>query len=845
MPPPSTPPDLATLKRIRNDIIGSPSLKRQLLRSQPALLPALLPLLAQSALSGQGGSDVEGEGTQRRAEAVTVLGSLCREVECLPYLLDAGALSALLTALRASLSPPSSDPQAADDPSSPQAGPSTPYPSASDPLTRSLARALADLVGCMCEALHGARYGIGRPAYKGREEAHMALEVLVELSSLDCFLPLLAPAPAAAGAGPAAATAIAALVAHLRTAQETAPVLAWLPEQERVSAAKGKRGWEKKEEGGWVVGRLCAMLKGGDEKAQIAALHALATFLSQTPSLITTFGRFHAPIAQRIFDLSRSRPARVRLAACGTLTALLCHRPSRPAVGLAGRGEGETPPPSGLELNVLMGLQAVLEDEREEGDVRAGACWCLSTLVMDDRPRALHASQTGLLRTLCTLLRAFPPIDPASPASLDDLWEEPLPTVTLREACMTALASLALPDAGLRSQLAEQKPSVLPIIHASLSHPAPGVRHAACQVVRALSRSVAILRSSLVDEGVAGSVLGLVVREGRVKEEEGLEGFGLAVEGEDEGDTVKLELEGDEEMEMGLEAGAGDEGEAEGEVGSGTGGKELRQVKGDRRVLLAALAALCNFSADFSPVQHLLPEQGALPVLVRFATDPGDALLRMNGIWVLKNLVYRADWTLKKGVMDLMGWGRFVELCRDEDLRVREQALSMVRNLAASRDTDVSQTVRAMGAGEIVALVEEAMATGTDDVMMNALFVVVNTLPELYKASPAPTLHQSPTFLAALLACLSSPTQPLRVAAIRVIHALLQASLGKSDLRGAGIERRVREMDGGRWKAGLASGLGMARKSLGGLGEADGGEVESSLEVREIVKKVAAYFEEA
>ncbi|KZO97155.1 ARM repeat-containing protein [Calocera viscosa TUFC12733] len=826
MPPPTTPPDLTTLKSLRNQIIGSPSSKLLLLRSQPQLLPSLLPLLSPSASATPA----------LRLEAAHVLGSLCRSGDCLSYILSAGTCEVLLSALSSSL-PIDADPDASPPPTAPPA------------LLRALAKSLSSLVDLMCTALHGTQFGIGPPSYRGRARSALALETLLTLPALDSFLPLLSPSPATAAAG----TSIASLISHLRTQEETAPVLAWLPERERVSAAKGKRGWEKKEEGGWVVGRLCTMLKGGEEKAQIASLHALSTLLFTTPTLTPTFGRFHAPVAQRIFDLSRARSPAVRVAACFALTALLCHRPARPSsltlglgalgslggmgslggIGGMGKGQaggdGETPPPSGLLLNVLATLQGVVEDEREEGELRAEGCWCLSLLVMDDRPRAVHASHTGLLRTLCTLLRSFPSIDPLSPSSLDDLWEEPLPLLHLREACMTALASLTLPDAGLRSQLAEQKPSVLPIIHASLSHPAPGVRHAACQVVRALSRSVAILRSSLVDEGVAVSVLGLVVREGRVKEEDGLEGFGI--EGEGDGDDL-AEGDGDELMR----------GEGEEEDGREEGEKEPRKVKGDRRVLLAALAALCNFSADFSPVQHLLPEQDALPVLVRFATSPSDALLRMNGIWVLKNLVYRADWNLKKGVMDLMGWARFVELCRDEDLRVREQALSMVRNLAASRDADVAQTVRAMGAGEIVALVEEAMATENDDVMMNALFVVVNTLPELYKSSPPPILHQSPAFLKALLACLSSPAQPLRVAAIRVVHALLQSSLGKQNLREAGIERRVREMEGLRWKSGLT---GAGRKSMGGLGEADGGEVESSLEVREIVRKVTAYFEDA
>lgn len=46
----------------------------------------------------------------------------------------------------------------------------------------------------------------------------------------------------------------------------------------------------------------------------------------------------------------------------------------------------------------------------------------------------------------------------------------------------------------------ESRPPVLRIIVHSLSHPKAGVRYAACQCIRALSRSVSVLRTAIGDD---------------------------------------------------------------------------------------------------------------------------------------------------------------------------------------------------------------------------------------------------------------------------------------------------------------------------------------------------------
>ncbi len=52
--------------------------------------------------------------------------------------------------------------------------------------------------------------------------------------------------------------------------------------------------------------------------------------------------------------------------------------------------------------------------------------------------------------------------------------------------------------------------SVIPILQGSLAHPHFGVRHAACQCARALTRSVQVLRTSVVDSGISSVIFDLV-----------------------------------------------------------------------------------------------------------------------------------------------------------------------------------------------------------------------------------------------------------------------------------------------------------------------------------------------
>ncbi|KAJ7231249.1 armadillo-type protein [Mycena rebaudengoi] len=75
----------------------------------------------------------------------------------------------------------------------------------------------------------------------------------------------------------------------------------------------------------------------------------------------------------------------------------------------------------------------------------------------------------------------------------------------LREAALTAIAALSLFDNTIRRAVTDTH-CLLPAIQMSLSHRHVGIRYAACQCVRALSRAVAVLRTNIVDSGLGMSV---------------------------------------------------------------------------------------------------------------------------------------------------------------------------------------------------------------------------------------------------------------------------------------------------------------------------------------------------
>jgi hypothetical protein len=101
------------------------------------------------------------------------------------------------------------------------------------------------------------------------------------------------------------------------------------------------------------------------------------------------------------------------------------------------------------------------------------------------------------------------------------------------------MTSLAFYHESPKSMIADA--GMLPITKKALLHPSYGVRAAACQVTRVLSRSTAILRTTLVDSGIADRILELLKEEEKKFSTEQLEMDGFVNGGRDgRRDTVMI-----------------------------------------------------------------------------------------------------------------------------------------------------------------------------------------------------------------------------------------------------------------------------------------------------------------
>ena len=137
----------------------------------------------------------------------------------------------------------------------------------------------------------------------------------------------------------------------------------------------------------------------------------------------------------------------------------------------------------------------------------------LDYLVMDEKELCQTAFDRGSLSKLSELVHALtppPPTENKVPPELEE--DEPESLCCLREAALTTIAVLALTDNDIRRDVTDGQ-RLLPPLASALTHRHTGVRYAACQCVRALSRSVAVTRASLVDSGLGTALFAVFAKE--------------------------------------------------------------------------------------------------------------------------------------------------------------------------------------------------------------------------------------------------------------------------------------------------------------------------------------------
>lgn len=201
----------------------------------------------------------------------------------------------------------------------------------------------------------------------------------------------------------------------------------------------------------------------------------------------------------------------------------------------------------------------------------------LAALVSDDERLQRAAAEQGCPAQLISML-----VEVDADENRGELGHDA--AARMREGALLALAALAFQYEPTRSLVTDSSPPILPLVCSSLSHPSYGVRAAACQLARALSRTVAILKTSLVDSGIGEEVVETLKREVARRREEASDG--------------PVTLDSLEHQPMGVDV-------------------LPEEELGERAwtVEVAATATICNLVTDFSPLKEVRKLPGLMLTL--------------------------------------------------------------------------------------------------------------------------------------------------------------------------------------------------------------------------------------
>ena len=92
-----------------------------------------------------------------------------------------------------------------------------------------------------------------------------------------------------------------------------------------------------------------------------------------------------------------------------------------------------------------------------------------------------------------------------------------------------------------------------------------------------------------------------------------------------------------------------------------------------------------------------------------------DVALQLNAIWALKNLLYKADLSVKKRVMQGLTWDGLDKLVWHQEIGVQEQALNLMRNLASDREADIDELFNGFGRDKLLSMLEVKLGSHNHD----------------------------------------------------------------------------------------------------------------------------------
>ncbi|ODN96444.1 hypothetical protein L198_04158 [Cryptococcus wingfieldii CBS 7118] len=421
---------------------------------------------------------------------------------------------------------------------------------------------------------------------------------------------------------------------------------------------------------------------------------------------------------QHLIALVHSSRRSMRLAALSCLISLIRSGPD---------GNVGSPEAHAVTQHLLADIAKLLLSDNLEERIKLN--FLLAMLVADDPLAQASAFEANLppliLQRLCEV-----------PSKLSDMPRN-LYFRSL-ESSLLALCALSTAHDPARVMISEYRPCersqerqyMLPQLKYWLRSHSYGVRAAACQLTRALSRTVALLRTDMVDEELGPDIIAVLRRE----------------------------------LIMGK--------------------SQRKNLMGEAAwiVEVSATAVLCNMVTDFSPFRSVLVQDGTLQLLVGL-TKSEHQPLALNALWAIKNLMFHSDLMAKRDVISHFGHDWLLDLCSEKSPdSIRVQGLEIMQNILAEEcPSTVSRLANDLGGvGGLQTLLDllEACITGKPAFDGQTTTSSLRVLSNL--ALGDATTRTELLDRAAVLQCLSmiteSPDVKSQVSAITTFQHLIESS---------------------------------------------------------------------
>ncbi|KAG9321926.1 hypothetical protein KVV02_004501 [Mortierella alpina] len=424
---------------------------------------------------------------------------------------------------------------------------------------------------------------------------------------------------------------------------------------------------------------LMRLLASGVSKSQEAALGALAALVKDNVDLARIISQMRLEKTERpapfILRLIRDKSPTMRLAAATCLTYLN-------RAGVIPEHDNEI---------LQMVLPTLVKMLQLSGVVQETAPKILAHLIWESESMQKAVCEMEAIPKLVSIISQMD--------EEDNVYGIVGQKDKLKENSLLALAAISQIKEDCRKQVIDAK--VLPHIVAAMSHPSVGVRAAACQCTRSLSRSVKNLRTSLVDAGIETPLFQLLS-----DEDPGVLSSATATLC-----NIVLDVSPMKKtiMERGIVA------------------KFVHMIGyGDNIVRLNAVWAIKNliFSAD-SDVKETVMQQFGYNNLARLLND-SELAIQEQALNLVRNLACTREQDIDQ-VFSGLGNGQLLSIIEDklswDDVRLLEHALYVLVNIATGSEHHKQSIMKRPG---ILRSVLGLMSHESVSIRVATIWVIIN-----------------------------------------------------------------------------------------------------------------------